>query len=1413
MFKDSIPRRSAHEDPPDPSGDDDDISLTSTAEGQHDSDEEFAVETILAVEDTDSGPYYLVEWTGFPLHESTWEPEDHIGDEIKAMWVEKQQKQEAGEIPRFDIADYKAAIEKAAQEKLERHERRNRKRIRLGLPPTSPLPNVSRDKPIKEDSGDDEGYESPVKTTPDPRPTPTGKAKSKTTEAPPAPQLSSSSTSAVTPGSPPGASKAPRQPGTAGTKKSASLDSPATSTQNATASASRRPSTGYEGTARRLSNQASTKAVTGAAAKSSSTVQTTAAGKGSTSASTRPLGSTGKAQHGLKAKKSTQGTGNIFTSGQVTRVRPNLNLVMNNPSKGKRNFPNHRVRNIAVKQSRGKEDLPPPDPSKLVLFDPSQPRRSSIPGAKSNERLPAPLPSPQPSNQIMDVEMTSEPLSASSLRSVAEPKPATKSRSSVGTTAKKKKSVRFLSPEAGRDSLFVSEPEAMDIDDGPGSHKPAGPVRLKSPPPESQQAHQTPHPLKKLSVSEYRAKVTQVVEKTITLGKGISVNVFFDGLPRELDAEWFKDFMSEKTIEFEHACLAQDMKTQLETTNFIQARHVASTVRHRDWESTFEKVAVFLQTSLLGLYCSRPNYNILIYSTKCDDWRTIELLGQEPASPSDHLLRFTIFSTGLAVASYLRPLSPGLHNRVPERLSDRAALMKRFFGLDYAQLLPARRWRPGNTPQTFFLAFPESRRPLMNSVYRWLRDCDPECRIFCSYDPGSWTAFWAAVEQTSGVVIVHELLVWSLRRFPSLARYLLFRNDQYWCLNDGVEAEPVFPSIAPRTEPSPPGQLQMVRLFSYKTAMLLTPSFMVSEPLSLEHFLEWYLVNHIRNANYRLVTPWNFHEYLLDLADEKAAERAELMAQPNLESTQREILANLRGISRDECKSRYVAATRALEIWSHWMRKGGPVETYNEANCPVVFVDPCIDPNDEQSIVNWFGWWSTLRADQYRKLRVIGSSDRISYPGSQRGERRLRIPRFSSTTVNDPDLVLTEVRRMTEEANRPVDAGDISKPDPQAVGSGEAEDQPQRPGRWEFQSKMIQFDTARAITSLLAESYGSAGTSPIWRFFKFPVSWADFPMADRFGDYRKECNRLSDWLGFTHKFKGPYNTYFAFFYTPTVDWDPGNPDAVPTDGPRHPWIGIYRVADPHISAKRYAPIRECELIIWDADANKKFPKSRSVAESSLLDMQRRTIQYVREHTGETNPGSYLKRVWLGGFALGDDVRTPYTFDTTFRFLDQLFFDIKSQLPATEWELRAAGFVPVVEKVEMEDTHPEPSDVEGQPMDISSGDEGDEDTCIIFHPPRGTKLAPGQRTKCRNLLYEETRLARARGLDGYITYKFPSTMEWYADQRAEGRGFEFINFDTWESISAHYGIEPGRTGSESSDVKDPSSASVQEPASC
>lgn len=114
--------------------DGDSISLTSTVDSEHSEDTGFNVEQILAEAENDQGiMMYLVKWEGYPMDRCTWEDKDQFGSDIPLnTWRQRKREAARGGESLFDIDDFNAAFEKAADEKEARQERRKARRKRRG---------------------------------------------------------------------------------------------------------------------------------------------------------------------------------------------------------------------------------------------------------------------------------------------------------------------------------------------------------------------------------------------------------------------------------------------------------------------------------------------------------------------------------------------------------------------------------------------------------------------------------------------------------------------------------------------------------------------------------------------------------------------------------------------------------------------------------------------------------------------------------------------------------------------------------------------------------------------------------------------------------------------------------------------------------------------------------------------------------------------------------------------------------------------------------------------------------------------------------------------------------------------------------------------------------------------------------
>lgn len=117
-------------------GDDDDsISINSTEGSQFSEDHEYEVERVLAERISNGKHYYLLEWKGYPLSRSTWEPKEHIYDDnILVHWKETKSRESRGIARPFDVKKFEADVEKLIEDKAERQRRRKLKRRRSGLP-------------------------------------------------------------------------------------------------------------------------------------------------------------------------------------------------------------------------------------------------------------------------------------------------------------------------------------------------------------------------------------------------------------------------------------------------------------------------------------------------------------------------------------------------------------------------------------------------------------------------------------------------------------------------------------------------------------------------------------------------------------------------------------------------------------------------------------------------------------------------------------------------------------------------------------------------------------------------------------------------------------------------------------------------------------------------------------------------------------------------------------------------------------------------------------------------------------------------------------------------------------------------------------------------------------------------------
>ncbi|KAI0121424.1 hypothetical protein F4776DRAFT_655578 [Hypoxylon sp. NC0597] len=1338
----------------------DDISITST---NHDDDadheKEWVVDDVLAERDHPDGTgekQYLIKWENFPMDQCTWEPVENLGPGLLAEWNETKKEIEAGRRQPFDVEVFNAAY----RARYARHERRNTKRIHLGLPPTYlPSPNP----PIPEDSAsaasrDEVGFDDEIRETddidpdrlpPTTRPQQVIKQKSSHIVPPENPREETSGTPNVkktkhkqplTPVPPPKPAQRPTEP-----KRAASNDAMVAKTK-----------TGYQGTARKP-NTGMTSRPSSSAVPSSKGVGQKAPSSTSKTSSATPPKMTSTLANKFAGKKLTATRsrpqpapppprrGNIFNSGKERKKRASLGDTMDDPSKAPKAFNSMRIVNLAKKRGIERKDIAHPDISSIppsFIINNERNNRSSVDKTKTN--VPSAPPEPPP--------LVQSPTAISPI-----------STSAPALAPKAKKSVRFTGAEdiPPEDVPMVDAPSNVvdHPDSGPGgagySSSSSGPAKVLP------QA-------RRLSLASYQERgQTQVVLKTAVFGKAgsESARVLFTDIVRQ-SQPWLTAFIAQERLDFSSICASyifMGHKVSL-VEEVLSAGAIEGT--SNEIRSTLTNVAEHLRRGSYACHLVTEQFSILVYPSQCSGWDGLGLEKNMSGSPLRHMIYRSPGDTRL-----YPPMSVP---RAPARLSeiDQAShcriLVKDLFGLDFSQFLP--QVPSEKDKQVFMLIFPEREAQVCNMIKLWLRSCQPNCRIFSQELKDSWAKFHETVRATggAGTIILHEDASVSIRKLPRI--FQLLDNKRcytFWDLATGQYNPPRFPSNVSAT--IEPGTLQMTRLFPHGRAFLITPSFALSDPVRLCHFLEWFR-GYSANPHYLIMACADFPNYLKAITLEKAKEHEEMSSSHKDDPRLEEMLAD-HGLGKKDLDARF----RAWEILKDIMEKFRDEEASEEIR-KVSWITDFIDPNDEQSLVNWFCWWSGLKCDQYRKFTVLGSSNsriRAAY-------RSIEIPAYTEETVGDPDVALAreDKRRRAKEAEA---SDEIRRSNQDAfttstsANTGSTPTTPVSRQSSNFKSSLFRSDSAAELRQWIIAQFDHSRFVNWARVHVNPVSWLTVSMADHFSDPRCEYDTFKNWLGHTPEFSRSVNTWYGLFYTIDKEW---NPEAPPRTYGRHPWIAVIRPADPHLHPTKYSRI---ELFIWDvSDRGRKQAHGYT---GLLLSMQRHLIELVKQELPIKDKRFSLDMVYTSSTTNLKFKPEDNPLDVTCRRLQEMLSDGKTWLPPFRNLLLDRGWTPlsdsewrggmVKEVLNLPKAENQP---EAFPRHHSDKNKPQRS---IWHAPRSKK---GGKTRCGNHLYEAAFNARTKDESCQkMRYQYKSTLDWYHDMKVEGRDASHVNVDSADRI--------------------------------
>ncbi|XDG02861.1 hypothetical protein ABKA04_002476 [Annulohypoxylon sp. FPYF3050] len=647
--------------------------------------------------------------------------------------------------------------------------------------------------------------------------------------------------------------------------------------------------------------------------------------------------------------------------------------------------------------------------------------------------------------------------------------------------------------------------------------------------------------------------------------------------------------------------------------------------------------------------------------------------------------------------------------------------------------------------------------------------CQLDCRIFSNEIKDSWAKFHETVRAgAAGTIILHEDITSDIRKIPRVSFLIEYKRCYtFWNLATGQYDVPRFPSDVDGA--IEPGTFQMTRLFPSGRAFLITPSFALSDPIRLCYFLEWFS-NYCANPHYLIMACADFPNYLKAITLEKAKEYETFSSIHKENPRREEMLAEL-GLSRTDLEARF----RSWEILKNIIDNFGDDETTQDIR-KVHWITDLIDPNDEQSLVNWFCWWSSLKCDQYRRFTVLGSSN----SRNRAAFRKIEIPVYTVETVGDPDVAfIRESQRRRTEVNTSAaeHTEGFGRNNPTSAGYANTSTiaTPTSHTLPDFKSEIFKNDSAAEIRQHITAIFNIYRIGNWARLHANPVSWLNVQMADHFGDSRCEYDTFKNWLGKVPVFNRSMNTWYGLFYTIDREWDPKAP---PHTYGRHAWIAAIRPVDPHMSPKKYAKI---ELFIWDLHAG-----DRERTGSPLLDVQRKLIDIVKRELPLKDSRFFLEKVHISSHTNLTFKPSDNSLDVTYRRLKEMMSDGKSWLPPFDNLLREMKWT-LFEKSEWEVDAPSglPDRLEAvQQPEPSPNDYSDESKPIrtIWHAPR--PKAKVDKTKCKNHLFEWSIEARKQASSSQpIQYQYKSTLDWYHDMKVEGRDASHVVVDSADKIIA------------------------------
>ncbi|KAF7900646.1 uncharacterized protein EAF01_007948 [Botrytis porri] len=470
-------------------------------------------------------------------------------------------------------------------------------------------------------------------------------------------------------------------------------------------------------------------------------------------------------------------------------------------------------------------------------------------------------------------------------------------------------------------------------------------------------------------------KITGTKIKTVTFGPQTQpIKLDFTNLPLST-SDWAGAFASAEILDFSQICTIYDFKSRyshIQHSTYWQAS-ISTDPTDKAVCDTIKNTAEYLCLQMSALACISGKYIILLYPAVAEEWKHLDAT---PDLSSNATLKYLVFGSQSLIPSSIE--SATIDKISLTALSPSDVMMKSFHRLDYEKLTidlkPKDQKLKKPTTFNFCLIFPASKQPLAELIASWLKSCSKDDgKIYNYQKPGCWNHF--KKHTNAGAVLIHSSAL-SLISDTDLIHGMTLdgMNYTFWCIQDSASKLP-FSQMQKQSEL---GQVIKTRLFPLGYTLLLTPSFLVAEPVMTLRFLQWYKKKHKSsiNGSIRVLCCHELPSFLMELAISKAKEQQDLIKRLAGDPSMLSKLSK-RGLSHEQCTARLDLYWLLCDI----LRQDLPANlspfdrdpSEENSRSPFLFAPPFIDQNDERRLVAWFAGWAYANLDKYRRFYVIGS--------------------------------------------------------------------------------------------------------------------------------------------------------------------------------------------------------------------------------------------------------------------------------------------------------------------------------------------------------------------------------------------------------------------------------------------------------